>query len=99
MPWPFQISDLAITDQEWTPVVTPFACNSVAVKNTLSDAIKVKTDDAEDTLAAGSQEAVMSHFSGVIAPEGYSRRFRSGSTVMLLKATSGSGTVKVRFLY
>ena len=87
------------------PVIAPFACNSIAVKNALSVPIKIRTDEAEDELAAGSQEAITAHYSGAVAqplssmPDSAYRRFKAGATVMFLKATEGSGTVKVRFLF
>jgi len=103
VPWPFKIADLVISDQDWTPVIAPWACNSVAVKNTLDVPIKIKTDEAEDLLAVGMQELITAAYAADLRPlssmpEG-ARRFAGGATVMSLKATAGSGTVKVRFLF
>ena len=99
MAWTFEIADLVIDTANWTAVVTPFACNSVVVKNALQETVRVRTDEAEDTLTAGAQEVVMAQFVAEMAPEGYCRRFKAGATVMFLKATIAGGAVKVRFLY
>lgn len=104
MPAPFEIQDVDIDPQNWTPVVAPFACNNVAIRNTLPVDIKIRTDLArpdQDIISASVQETVIAPLSGApfwrdAAMSPY--RFLAGSTVAYLQATSGSGTVKARFV-
>jgi hypothetical protein len=32
---PFEIRDVDVDPETWTPVVAPFGCNNVAIRNTL----------------------------------------------------------------
>jgi hypothetical protein len=41
MPAPFEIVDVDVDPQSWTPLVAPFGCNNVAIKNTLSCEAKI----------------------------------------------------------
>ena len=41
---PFAIQNLDIDPQTWTPIVAPFGCNNVAVRNTLAVDISIRTD-------------------------------------------------------
>ena len=101
---PFEIQDLTIDPQNWTPIVAPFACNNVAIRNPLGVDVLIRTDltkPDQDTIAASVQEAVVAPLSGAPFWPGASAspfRFMSGSTVAYLQSTSGTGTVKVRFV-
>ena len=101
---PFAIQDLDIDPQTWTPIVAPFACNNVAVRNTLAVDISIRTDLSQpdqDTIASSAQEGIVAPISGAPywphAPAG-PYRFPQGATVAYLQSTSGIGTVKVRFV-
>jgi len=104
MPAPFEIQDLDVDPQNWTPVVAPFGCNNVAIKNTLSCDLIVRTDLSrpdQDIISSSVQEAIVAPLSGApfwrdAATSPY--RFMPGSTVAYLQATSGTGTVKARFV-
>src|SRR5260370_42281663 len=104
MPAPFEIRDLDVDPQNWTPVVAPFGCNNVAVRNTLAFDLKIRSDLARpdgDVLSPSAQEGIVAPISG--APfwrhaEANPYRFMEGSTVAYLQSSSGSGTVKVRFV-
>ena len=104
MPAPFEIQDVDVDPQNWTPVVAPFGCNNVAIKNTLPVDLKVCTDLSrpdQDIISSSVQEAIIAPLSGAPfwrdAPAN-PYRFMSGSTVAYLQASSGTGTVKVRFV-
>jgi len=104
MPTPFEIQDLDIDPQNWTPIVAPFGCNNVAVRNTLAVDINIRTDLSrpdQDVIAASVQEAIVAPLSG--APfwrdaTSNPYRFMPGSTIAYLQSSSGTGTVKVRFV-
>jgi len=104
MPAPFEILDVDVDPQNWTPLVVPFGCNNVAIKNTLSSDLKICTDLSQpdpDTISSYVQEAVVAPLSG--APfwrdaTASPYRFMPGSTVAYLQSTSGTGTIKVRFV-
>lgn len=104
MPAPFEILDVDVDPQNWTPVVAPFGCNNVAIKNTLSSDLKIRTDLSrpdQDVISSLVQEAVVAPLSG--APfwrdaTASPYRFLPGSTVAYLQTASGTGTVKVRFV-
>jgi hypothetical protein len=101
---PFAIQDLDIDPQNWTPIVAPFGCNNVAVRNTLAVDISIRTDLSRpdlDRIAPSAQEGIVAPISGAPywphAPmQPY--RFQQGAIVAYLQATSGTGTVKVRFV-
>ena len=95
---PFAIQDLVIDPQNWTPIVAPFGCNNVAVRNTL--AVDLNLPD-QDTIAPSAQEGIVAPISGAPywphAPQS-PYRFPQGAIVAYLQSTSGIGTVKVRFV-
>ena len=101
---PFAIQDLDIDPQNWTPIVAPFGCNNVAVRNTLGVDINIRTDlnqpDA-DVINPLTQEGIVAPISGAPywpdAPQG-PYRFPPGATVAYLQSTSGTGAVKIRFV-
>jgi hypothetical protein len=101
---PFAIQDLDIDPQNWTPIVAPFGCNNVAVRNTLAVNISIRTDLSQpdlDTIAPSAQEGIVAPISGAPywphAPmQPY--RFQQGDIVAYLQSTSGTGAVKVRFV-
>jgi hypothetical protein len=101
---PFAIQDLDIDPQNWTPIVAPFSCNNVAVRNPLAVDISICTDPNQpdrDTIAPSAQEGIVAPISGAPywphAPQG-PYRFPQGATVAYLQTTSGVGTVKIRFV-
>ena len=101
---PFAIQDLDIDPQNWTPIVAPFGCNNVAVRNTLAVDISIRTDLSQpdrDTITPSAQEGIVAPISGAPywphAPAG-PYRFQQGAIVAYLQTTSGTGTVKVRFV-
>ena len=104
MPAPFEIHDVDVDPQSWTPVVAPFGCNNVAIKNTLSVDLKVSTDLSrpdQDIISSSVQEAIVAPLSGApfwrdSTTSPY--RFMPGSTVAYLQTASGTGAVKVRFV-
>lgn len=104
MPAPYQILDLDIDPQNWTPIITPFGCNNVAVRNPLNVDLKIKTDLAradQDIVPALAQEGIIAPLSGApfwrdTAESPY--RFMPASTVAYLQTTSGTGAVKIRFV-
>jgi len=104
MPAPFEIVDVDVDPQNWTPVVAPFACNNVAIRNTLGVDLKIRTDLSkpdQDLIAPLTQEGVVAPLSG--APywrdAGQSPyRFMPGVTIAYLQASSGTGAVKARFV-
>ena len=104
MPASFEILDVDVDPQNWTPVVAPFGCNNVAIKNTLPSDLMIRTDLSrpdQDIISSLVQEAVIAPLSG--APfwrdaTATPYRFMPGSTVAYLQAASGTGTVKVRFV-
>lgn len=104
MPAPFEILDVDVDPQSWTPVVAPFGCNNVAIKNTLAVDLKICTDLSrpdQDIISSSVQEAIVAPISG--APfwrdsTASPYRFMPGSTVAYLQTASGTGAVKVRFV-
>jgi hypothetical protein len=101
---PFEIRDVDVDPETWTPVVAPFGCNNVAIRNTLSVDLRIRTDLAQpdqDILSAGAQEGIVAPLSGApfwrdATTSPY--RFMSGSTVAYLQSSAGTGTVKARFV-
>jgi hypothetical protein len=101
---PFEIRDFVVDPQNWTPVVAPFGCNNVAIRNTLSVDLLIRTDLSrpdQDVIPASVQEGIVAPLSG--APfwrdsTASPYRFMPGSTVAYLQTTSGTGTVKARFV-
>ena len=104
MPAPFAIQDLDLDPQTWTPILAPFGCNNVAVRNTLGVDIKIRTDlgqPDQDTIGPSTQEGIVAPMSGAPywpdAPLG-PYRFAEGAIVAYLQSASGIGTVKIRFV-
>jgi hypothetical protein len=100
----FAIQELDIDPQNWTPIVAPFGCNNVSVRNTLSVDINIKTDltqSDQDVINPLTQEIISAPISGAPywpdAPLG-PYRFPPGGTVAYLQSTSGTGAVKIRFV-
>ena len=101
---PFAIQSLQIDPQDWTPIVAPFGCNNVSVRNTLSVDVNIKTDMTQpdqDVIASMTQEIIAAPISGApywphapLVPY----RFPQGSVVAYLQSTSGTGAVKIRFV-
>jgi len=101
---PFAIQDFVVDPLNWTPIVAPFGCNNVAVRNTLAVDIKIRTDLAQpdqDTIGPAAQEGIVAPISGAPywpdAPIG-PYRFQQGAIVAYLQSSSGTGTVKIRFV-
>ena len=95
----FAIRDLDLDPQNWTPIVAPFGCNNVAVRNTMSVDIKIRTDQDYDLIAPQTQEGIVAPLSGApYWPDAGPYRFAEGAVVAYLQSTSGLGTVKLRFV-
>ncbi len=94
MPAPLEFKTISITADVWAPVVVPFDCSSIAIKNTCANAVKMRTDanDAgtQDLLASGGEQAFAVPF--------HRYRFLAGSQPVWLQVTAGSGPVVVKFL-
>jgi hypothetical protein len=101
MPAPYQILDLDLDPQNWTPIITPFGCSNVAVRNPLNVDLKIKADLSrtdQDIVPAFAQEGIIPPLSGApfwrdTAESPY--RFMPGSTVAYLQTTSGAGAVRI----
>jgi hypothetical protein len=101
---PFSIQNLDIDPENWTPIVAPFGCNNVGIRNTLGVDINICTDLSlpdYDVIASQAQEGIVAPISGAPywpdAPQG-TYRFQAGAIVAYLQSTSGTGTVKIRFV-
>ena len=101
---PFAIQDFIVDPQNWTPIVAPFGCNNVAVRNTLAVDLKIRTDLTRpdlDTIGPATQEGIVAPISGAPywpdAPIG-PYRFPQGATIAYLQSSSGTGAVKIRFV-
>ena len=94
MPAPLEIKVISINTADWTPILVPFDCSSISVKNAGSAAIRMRTTSGdastEDTLAAGAEQAFAVPF--------HRYRFVAGSQPVWLRADSGTGPVVVKFL-
>ena len=101
---PFAIQDLDIDPQNWTPIVAPFGCNNVSVRNTLGVDIHIKTDltqPDQDVISSQTQEIIAAPISGApYWPDAPMNpyRFPQGCTVAYLQSTAGTGVVKIRFV-
>jgi hypothetical protein len=72
MPAPFEIVDVDVDPQSWTPLVAPFGCNNVAIKNTLSCDLFVCTDLSrpdQDVISSSVQEVIAAPLSGALFGE------------------------------
>jgi len=104
MPAPFEILDIDVDPQHWTAVIAPFGCNNVAVRNTLSVNLLIRTDLSkpdQDVILPAVQETIVAPLSGApfwrdATMNPY--RFMAGGTVAYLQSASGAGTVKARFV-
>jgi hypothetical protein len=101
---PYTIQELDIDPQNWTPIIAPFSCNNISVRNTLDVDVYIKTDLTQadqDVINSMTQEIIASPISGAPywphAPLG-AYRFEAGATVAYLQSTSGTGAVKIRFV-
>ena len=98
----FSIRDLDVDPQNWTPIIAPFGCNNVAVRNTLNVDVKIRTDlgiPDQDLIAPMAQEGIVAPLSGApYWPDAGTYRFAEGAIVAYLQTTSGLGTVKIRFV-
>ncbi len=94
-------SRFAITTTDWTAITAPVDANYFALKNADGSALLLRSDmndsQTEDTLAAGGQETVTSGPNLSFISQGRPR-FSSGSTVLWVKATAGTGPVIVTWV-
>lgn len=94
MPAPLEFKTFNIDASGWTAVAVPFDCSSIAIRNTCSNAVRMRTnaDDAltQDILASGAEQAFAVPF--------HRYRFLTGSHPVWLQAVAGSGPVIVKFL-
>lgn len=94
MPAPLEIKVININTSDWTPLLVPFDCSSISVKNGGSATIRMRTASGdvttEDTLGAGVEQAFAVPF--------HRYRFLAGSQPVWLQALAGTGPVVVKFL-
>jgi hypothetical protein len=95
MPAPLEIKVIPVSSETWTPVVVPFDCSSIAVKNAdAGNVCRMRTDAAdaatEDVLGAGREQTFAVPF--------HRYRFLAGSQPLWLKADAGAGPVVLKFL-
>ena len=95
MPAPLEIKVLTIDPVSWTPIVVPFDCTSMVVKNAnASNALKMRTatGDAstEDSLAPGGEQALAIPFPRY--------RFMAGTQPLYLQSVAGTGPAVIKFL-
>ena len=97
----YTIKRLTIDNVSWTAVTPAAGCSSIGIKNLLTVDVKIRTDAAdsntEDVLEAGAQEEILApgHVQFSSSNENY--RFQPGYPVCYLQASTGSGTVVLRF--
>lgn len=100
----YEIREFDVDPAIWTPIVVPFDCNNVSIRNTVGVDLKIRTDLArldQDIIGPSVQEIIAAPISG--APfwrDAQQRpfRFMQGSTLGYLQTQSGTGSVKVRFV-
>jgi hypothetical protein len=94
MPAPLEFKTINIDASAWTAVTVPFDCSSIAIKNTCSNAMRMRTDAADvstqDMLAAGGEQSFAVPF--------HRYRFLAGSQPVWLQLVAGSGPAIVKFL-
>ena len=95
MPAPLEIKVISINSSEWTPVVVPFDCSSISIKNgSQTTAIRMRTTSAdastEDALGPGREQAFAVPF--------HRYRFLAGSHPLWLQSVGESAAVVVKFL-
>jgi hypothetical protein len=95
MPAPLEIKVISINSADWTPIVVPFDCSSMAVKNAdESNAVRMRTNSGDastqDMLSGGREQAFAVPF--------HRYRFLAGSQPVFLQAVAGTGPVVVKFL-
>lgn len=95
MPAPLEIKVIPVHPDTWTPVVVPFDCSSIAVKNTsVQHDLCLRTDAAdattEDLVGACREQSFAVPF--------HRYRFLAGSQPLWLRSTGEVGTAVVKFL-
>jgi hypothetical protein len=94
MPAPLEFKTISINADGWTPVVVPFDCSSIAIKNNCSSAVKMRTNAndvlTQDMLAAGCEQMFAVPF--------HRYRFLAGAQPLWLQASAGTGPMVVKFL-
>ena len=96
MPSPYQISLLNIDASTWTPIIAPFSCSVIGIKNIFNLAnILIKTDSDSDVILPGYQEIIGMPYDRLSIR---AERFLNGSIVCYLQSSFGSGNCVVRFL-
>lgn len=94
---PFEIKVILIPVGQWTPVVVPFACNTVSIKNRGGTDMRMRTNAAqsstEDVIPAGFEQTIGAFYH---APQPF--RFIAGSTVAFLSVDTGVTFAVLKFL-
>lgn len=95
MPAPLEIRVLNIAATGWTPVVVPFDCSSMAIKNTSGTAsVRMRTDaqdaNTEDVLGPGVEQTFAVPF--------HRYRFTANSQPLWLQTSVGPASVVLKFL-
>jgi hypothetical protein len=96
----FQISRVAVNDQDWTRVKAPIRCNYWSIRCDAAP-LKIRTDPddpaTEDSIPVGSQESLTS---GCMIVESMRHfRYEQGDTLCFLQAALGEQSVILRVLY
>jgi len=94
---------IAVDNVSWTPVVAPIDCMGVAIKNSVSVDLKIRTDSADpatqDLIPAGNQDGVMvSRYGDNPSDARSGPRFYAGEAIAYLQAASGTGPALVTFV-
>jgi hypothetical protein len=95
MPAPLEIKVVSVNSTIWTPVVVPFDCSSISVKNpseTAAVRMRTTSTDAatEDMLNPGREQAFAVPF--------HRYRFLASSQPLWLQTAEGTAAVVVKFL-
>ncbi len=95
MPAPLEIQVLNVNASDWTPIVVPFDCSSMAIKNSSTSVlVRMRTSSqdpsTEDILSPGSEQTFAVPF--------YRYRFVNGAQPVWVQAASGTAPVILKFL-
>jgi hypothetical protein len=95
MPAPLEIKVISVDPVSWTPILVPFDCISMVVKNAnATNALKMRTTagdaSTEDTLAPNGEQGLAIPF--------HRYRFSAGSQPLWLQSAAGTGPVVLKFL-
>jgi hypothetical protein len=95
MPAPLEIKVISINSSAWTPIVVPFDCSSISLRNAAqTNPIRMRTTSTdastEDTLGPGREQAFAVPF--------HRYRFLTRSQPVWLQSVDADAPVVVKFL-